>query len=193
MGMSTVGYGDISPVSTGGSLVTVILIIVSGLYLAIPIGIVGRSFAKVWEDRERLLLMQRLRDCVTRSGYTPADVQHMFDLLDVDGNGELDFEEFASMIELMQIGVSMTSVAQVFDTFDDDGAGSIDFREFLRALFPKSHRLIRLSLPHAAPGDIHTSAEYSKPAFRRDASHISLAEEAGKDPHARPPLLEEGQ
>merc|ERR1711920_471546 len=145
MGMSTVGYGDISPVSTGGSLVTVILIIVSGLYLVIPIGIVGRSFSIVWEDRERLLLLQRLRDCVTRAGYTPEDVHHMFNLLDVDGNGELDSDEFASMIELMQVGVSATSIAQVFDTFDDDGAGSIDFREFLRALYPKSHRLMSLA------------------------------------------------
>jgi len=172
--MSTVGYGDISPQTTPGSIVTSMLIILSGLYLAIPIGIVGRSFSVVWEDRHRLLLIQRLRDSVKRAGYTPSDVQHMFELLDVDGNGELDFEEFSAMIELLQLGVSETAIAQVFETFDDDGAGAIDAQEFLCALFPQ--RSLQNMFTPEVEHSYDAGAGVEK-VFKRSGTNTELTEE----------------
>lgn len=55
--MSTVGYGDISPVTILGRAISVMLMVVSGLYMAIPIGILGNAFSSVWEDRDRLLVL----------------------------------------------------------------------------------------------------------------------------------------
>merc|ERR1712232_1197311 len=137
--MSTVGYGDISPQSPMGTLAASVLIVVSAFYMAVPIGIIGNSFSNVWQDRERLLLLQRIRDWILRAGYTPSEIQRIFTLLDESGNGELEYEEFAAMIELMMLDdVSDKVLVQVFDSFDDDGAGSIDFQEFLRGLFPQT-------------------------------------------------------
>ena len=35
--------------------------IVSAMYMAMPLGIVDKAFGSVWDDRHRLLLMERLR------------------------------------------------------------------------------------------------------------------------------------
>jgi len=134
--MSTVGYGDISPVSERGKLLTSILVIISSLYMAIPIGIVGSAFSKVWEDRDRLLLLQQMRDRITRAGYTREDLARMFDELDNDGDCQLNFDEFKEMLPLMHIEMPTEVAFRVFETFDDDGEGTIDFHEFLLGMYP---------------------------------------------------------
>eukprot|EP00429_Kryptoperidinium_foliaceum_P127063 CAMPEP_0176332338 /NCGR_PEP_ID=MMETSP0121_2-20121125/77022_1 /TAXON_ID=160619 /ORGANISM="Kryptoperidinium foliaceum, Strain CCMP 1326" /LENGTH=218 /DNA_ID=CAMNT_0017675227 /DNA_START=287 /DNA_END=940 /DNA_ORIENTATION=+ len=123
--MSTVGYGDISPVTDIGRALTMNLIVLASLYTAIPIGIVGNAFSKVWEDRDRLLLMQQLRQRISRGGYTPRDLADMFRTLDEDGNGQLSFEEFRELLPMMHITMTDTVAFRVFETFDDDGEGSI--------------------------------------------------------------------
>jgi hypothetical protein len=45
-----------------------------------------------------------------------SQVKMMIDAIDVDGGGEIDFEEFKTL----------ASLQQVFDTFDNDGSGKID-------------------------------------------------------------------
>lgn len=64
------------------------------MYTAIPIGMLGNAFGKVWEDRERLLLLQQLRRRVMRAGFTPDDLAKLFECLDQDGNSQLTFDEF---------------------------------------------------------------------------------------------------
>jgi len=134
--MSTVGYGDISPVTIPGRAVSVLLMLISGLYTAIPIGIVGNAFSSVWEDRERLLLLQQLRNRISRAGYTPQDLVKFFHRLDRDGNHKLTFDEFKDFLPMMHIKMSDEIAFRVFETFDDDGEGSIDFIEFLLGIFP---------------------------------------------------------
>mmetsp|Transcript_45871 Transcript_45871/g.129063 ORF Transcript_45871/g.129063 Transcript_45871/m.129063 type:complete len:219 (-) Transcript_45871:47-703(-) len=134
--MSTVGYGDISPVTDLGRALSANLIILASLYTAIPIGIVGNAFSKIWEDRDRLLLLQQLRQRIARGGYTPRDLAGMFQRLDADGNGQLTFDEFKELLPMMHINMSDTVAYRVFETFDDDGEGSIDFEEFLLGVFP---------------------------------------------------------
>eukprot|EP00928_Gymnodinium_smaydae_P085934 TRINITY_DN6969_c0_g1_i1.p1 TRINITY_DN6969_c0_g1~~TRINITY_DN6969_c0_g1_i1.p1 ORF type:complete len:539 (-),score=88.79 TRINITY_DN6969_c0_g1_i1:97-1713(-) len=140
--ISTVGFGDISPKTPAGRTACIVLIIISVLYMAIPIGIVGTSFSRVWEDRHRLLLMQRIRAYVRKAGYRIADIEEMFRRIDKNNDNELDFNEFHDLMALMQIPVPLAVVAQVFETFDEDGEGSIDFREFIKGLFPSTHRLM---------------------------------------------------
>jgi len=48
--MSTVGYGDITPVSEVGKCVTALLVITSTLYMPIPLGIIGNCFSEVWRS-----------------------------------------------------------------------------------------------------------------------------------------------
>jgi len=134
--MSTVGYGDVTPVTDAGRTLASSLIILASLYTAIPIGIVGHVFSRVWEDRDRLLLMQQLRQRISRGGYTPKDLANMFYDLDEDRNGTLSFEEFKELLPMMRISNPDAVAFSVFQTFDDDGDGELDFEEFLMGIFP---------------------------------------------------------
>eukprot|EP00928_Gymnodinium_smaydae_P021319 TRINITY_DN18301_c0_g2_i1.p1 TRINITY_DN18301_c0_g2~~TRINITY_DN18301_c0_g2_i1.p1 ORF type:complete len:516 (+),score=47.11 TRINITY_DN18301_c0_g2_i1:111-1658(+) len=137
--MSTVGYGDVYPETQLGRWVTTILIVVSGLYMAIPIGIVGNAFSTVWEDRDRLLLLHRLREGITRSGYSADEFCSFFFHIDQDGDGMLSFVEFLHMLKEMDINVPDALAYQVYETFDDDLDGTLDFSELMHGVFP-NHR-----------------------------------------------------
>jgi len=136
--VGTIGYGDIVPVSPLGGVVAAILIIVSALYMAIPIGIVGSAFSTVWEDRDRLLLVYRARMRFLESGYKAEDIPAMFYNFDTDGDGELTLQEFVSMMSELQVGLEGDRLVQLFSTFDVDSSGTIDDKEFVRTLFPKA-------------------------------------------------------
>jgi len=134
--VGTIGYGDVVPVSTWGNIVVSTLIIISALYMAIPIGIVGKAFATVWDDRDRLLLHYRVRARFLSSGYQASDVPAMFFSFDTDGDGKLTLPEFQSMMEQVQIDLGGARLVELFASFDNDGNGTIEDSEFVKNLFP---------------------------------------------------------
>jgi len=134
--MSTVGYGDIVPVSTQGHIIVSALIVSSALYMAIPLGIVGSTFSKVWDDRDRLLLMRRTKDRIVQGGYDPRDIPELFKLFGAEQTGVLSLKDFRRMLIQMKIGMSEERICELFKSFDDDGNGTLDDQEFMRALFP---------------------------------------------------------
>mmetsp|Transcript_3020 Transcript_3020/g.6710 ORF Transcript_3020/g.6710 Transcript_3020/m.6710 type:complete len:684 (+) Transcript_3020:112-2163(+) len=140
--MTTVGYGDVVPQTTAGCVVTSSLIIVTMLYLAVPLGIIGSAFDQTWNDRDRILLMQRTRERLHQWGYTASDIPVLFKLADSDDDGELHMEDFQNLLTRMQIGLSNERILALFQTFDRDGSGAVDSKEFVRALFPYSYHEI---------------------------------------------------
>lgn len=134
--MTTVGYGDLTPVSGPGYVIIAILVISSVLYMAMPLGIIGYSFTQIWKDRDRILLTQRTRDRLIQWGYSALDIRKVFAHFDSDGGGELDLEEFREMMRAMQIGLSEERIIELFLSFDADGGGAVDEKEFVRGLFP---------------------------------------------------------
>jgi len=136
--MTTVGYGDYSPETTLGTLVTSVLLVSSALYMAIPLGIVGSAFNKVWEDRDRLLLMHRLRKRLEQWGYTPADIATFFTLFSSQDDCTLNYQDFESMIEEMKLGLPSKRIHEIFLFFDADDSGIIEPEEFVAILFPKA-------------------------------------------------------
>mmetsp|Transcript_1030 Transcript_1030/g.2868 ORF Transcript_1030/g.2868 Transcript_1030/m.2868 type:complete len:621 (+) Transcript_1030:41-1903(+) len=140
--MTTVGYGDIVPETPVGYGVTVGLIIGSVLYMSIPIGIVGNAFSRVWEDRDRLLLVQRTRDCLLKGGYKPQDIPGLFAIFDKHHSGELTFPAFRRMLAEMKIGLSQERIVGLFNSFDVDSSGTISAEEFIKVLFPEAHAVM---------------------------------------------------
>eukprot|EP00929_Paragymnodinium_shiwhaense_P078309 TRINITY_DN40576_c0_g1_i1.p1 TRINITY_DN40576_c0_g1~~TRINITY_DN40576_c0_g1_i1.p1 ORF type:complete len:762 (+),score=172.13 TRINITY_DN40576_c0_g1_i1:167-2452(+) len=131
--MTTVGYGDITPTTTPGHIVIAALTVVSALYMAIPLGIVGNAFNRVWEDRDRLLLVERTRHRLIQRGYKAKDMPTFFQVyatcppdsdLDEDAEPNLDLQE---------------RIVQLFQLFDDDGSGTVEPEEFVHVLFPQAH------------------------------------------------------
>mmetsp|Transcript_6252 Transcript_6252/g.17903 ORF Transcript_6252/g.17903 Transcript_6252/m.17903 type:complete len:630 (-) Transcript_6252:72-1961(-) len=140
--MTTLGYGDFYPVSVMGRLIVCVLVLFSGLYMAIPLGIIGSAFSEVWNDRFRILLTERTRKRFHQAGYEAHDIPFLFQIFDANKDNSLDVEEFKMMVEFMQVGFRGRRVVELFDLFDVDGSGSIDDREFVKALFPESYHEI---------------------------------------------------
>lgn len=65
--MTTVGYGDYYPTSVAGILITSTLTVVSVLFLALPVGIIGYEFTACWTQRTRVLLLTRAQPFGLRS------------------------------------------------------------------------------------------------------------------------------
>ncbi|CAJ1459639.1 unnamed protein product, partial [Effrenium voratum] len=140
--LTTVGYGDVVPKSPGGNVVVCILMIVSATYMAMPIGIVGKAFGSVWDDRHRLLLMQRLRTRFSTVGYDPQDIPDLFCSYDENGDGELSMDEFRRMLQQLEVEAKEDKAQDVFAAFDNDGSGAIDDSEFIKTLFPTAFKSI---------------------------------------------------
>mmetsp|Transcript_10650 Transcript_10650/g.26467 ORF Transcript_10650/g.26467 Transcript_10650/m.26467 type:complete len:513 (+) Transcript_10650:2-1540(+) len=134
--LTTVGYGDLYPRTDWGRIFVAILVIASLLYMAIPIGIVGNAFNHVWEDRDRLLLMQCTRKRLKEWGYRARDIPRFFRVFSSNGSRELNLNDFTLMIREMRIGLSDARVAELFRLFDDDESGTIEPEEFVQVLFP---------------------------------------------------------
>lgn len=147
--LSTVGYGDVTPVTVWGSIVTTILIVASALYMSMPLGIVGQAFHETWEDRDRILVMNQTRKRLGQWGYHAEDIPIIFAIFDADGSGEIELHEFRIMITEMRIGLKDERIVQLFDAIDVDGGGAIDDKEFVRHIFPGSFMM----LYEAAPPD----------------------------------------
>jgi hypothetical protein len=139
--MTTVGYGDKIPKSVPGHIVVSMLIIVSALYMAIPIGIVGHAFSQVWADRDRLLLIQRIRDAFLDGGFNSKSISDIFQLFDSDSSGELDMEEFELMLRTMQINISEERMTALFHALDSESRGHITQDDLVENLFPSKSAL----------------------------------------------------
>ena len=64
-----------------------------------------------------------------------AEIQAMVDEIDADGNGEIDFPEFLTMmLRKMNTGNVEKELKEVFTVFDQDGSGTISRQELRAAL-----------------------------------------------------------
>lgn len=136
--MTTIGYGDVYPQTDLGRYVVGVFVFISSMYMAIPLGIIGNAFNDVWKDRHRILLMRKVKIKLMQAGYTAAEIPKVFDLFDLNFDGQLDFNEFRLMVQGMHLGLDQGRVVELYKIFDEDRSGGIDPAEFLQALFPET-------------------------------------------------------
>lgn len=134
--MTTVGYGDIVPTTSLGFITVSCLLIISMLYTAMPIGIVGYAFTQTWNDRHRILMIQTTVERMAQWGYTARDVAVLFAIFDCNDDRELSFPEFHQMLAEMGIGYRDEESLELFDFIDKDGSGYVNEMEFVRVMFP---------------------------------------------------------
>jgi len=134
--MTTVGYGDIVPTTSGGHIVVSLCTVAGVLYMAMPIGIIGSAFTETWKARDRILLIKRTRENLFQWGYSAEDIPSLFQAFDLDGDGDLCLSEFRKMMRRMRVGLRDERIIELFQSIDSTGGGTIDAQEFMRMLFP---------------------------------------------------------
>ncbi|EER00778.1 conserved hypothetical protein [Perkinsus marinus ATCC 50983] len=136
--ISTVGYGDTAPATDGGRAISALLIIVGASYMALPLNIVGSTFWDVWTDRDKLLIIDKIQQRLSRRRITRDRLYEVFATMDEDGSGVIDITEFEHMLNRhFRLGMPTHSILRLFRTIDADGEGKISFDEFCSCLFPE--------------------------------------------------------
>jgi len=87
--LSTVGYGDMSPETDAGRMVTSAAIICGVLFTAMPLTIVGNNFASVWNEKESIRVVLKLQELLVSRRLRAPDVMLVFDEFDLDHNGAI--------------------------------------------------------------------------------------------------------
>jgi len=136
--VTTVGYGDYYPVTPMGITIVMCLIIVGVILLAVPMGIIGMTFNEVWNARDYSLLLSKTRMKLHQWGYTAHDIPTLFKIVDSDGNGVLELDEFCELVKEMKIGLSDNRIVALFEHMDKDGSGALDAAEFALEVFPET-------------------------------------------------------
>ncbi|CAK0877011.1 unnamed protein product [Prorocentrum cordatum] len=135
--VTTVGYGDYSPVTTAGTTIVMVLIVMGVIMMAVPIGIIGSTFNQVWNARDYSLLLSKTRKKVHQWGYTADDIHALFKAAGhSDDTGVLELDDFCELVKEMKIGLSEDRVIALFHHMDKEGSGALDAAEFARAIFP---------------------------------------------------------
>lgn len=135
--MTTVGFGDYVPRSTGGYIIVSALTLVSVWFLALPVGIIGHEFTSSWKARTHVLLINRTKNCLEKWGYDSSSLSMLFQYVDSNGDGSLNMPEFLELMRQMRIGIDAKMAMELFQQFDDDGSGWIEYDEFLRHIYPE--------------------------------------------------------
>lgn len=103
------------------------------------IALLKKAFIACDSDQSGLISQKELKGACEKSGYEISDGQldFIFNTIDKDKSGEIDFEEFLNFIYICQFNHTEIQQAKlIFDGFDEDGGGSID-RDELKNAFTK--------------------------------------------------------
>merc|ERR1712217_905952 len=112
--MTTVGFGDVVPQTEIGTALTSVLMILSTLYMAMPFGLIGHSFTRIWQRRNEIMLRKSTRDRLDKWGFGPREIPGLFELFDMDGSSEIDLDEFKLLLASMQIGFTEDDSIELF-------------------------------------------------------------------------------
>ena len=130
--MTTVGYGDVSPNTGEGKMVTVFAMVFGVLFLSMPLAIVGNNFCEIWDDRARVIFLEKFKDqYLRRTGVTRQGLEQAFDEIDVDKGGTLTRDELCISLETMHVRLPKAEISELWRALDWDGSGEISKQEFL--------------------------------------------------------------
>lgn len=135
---STVGYGDQTPVTAMGRLITMVGIAMGMLWFAMPISIVGSTFEVEWHRRNVRRVSDALQTELLERGEMTNGLYRKFVEIDTDGSNTLDEEEFVRFLKshgrLKTLGP--TESRAMFGMMDPDHGGTITYKELVRVVFP---------------------------------------------------------
>lgn len=134
---TTVGYGDVSPNTNTGRLLVSVCMIIGVLLMAMPLAIVGSNFVQVWDDREKVTAVEKLKDALFRHKKDPETVEAVFHAIDKDGSKTLSYQELRLGLKDLDVLKDITNkkLTKIWAALDPDGNGEIELHDFQGVLF----------------------------------------------------------
>merc|ERR1711871_58849 len=134
---TTVGYGDVSPNTNTGRLLVSICMIIGVLLMAMPLAIVGSNFVQVWDDREKVTAVEKLKDALFRHKKDPQTVEEVFHAIDKDGSETLSYQGLRLGLKDLDVLKDITNkkLTKIWAALDPDGNGEIELHDFQSVLF----------------------------------------------------------
>eukprot|EP00435_Cladocopium_sp_Y103_P033284 s1785_g8.t1 len=170
--MTTVGFGDYVPKTAWGFIIVGVLTMVSTLFLAMPVGILGKEFSNSWERRNYVILISRLRKSLVKLGFGAKDLRILFEYIDIDGDGIISLFEFIQLIHQLHIGFAIGNAVEIFNLFDDNRNGHIDYIEFLRHIFPhESQEDVERTMEVMHESELRVYAAIGRLSDKKSSSH----------------------
>ena len=131
----TVGFGDTYPMTIQGKLLTSIAMFIGIFDCAMIYAIVGNNFCRVWDEKDKVIFVEKLKEHFHHLSIKREDVQQSFRELDLDGSGTLDFDEFSTALEKMQIKLTKRRVVALWNAIDYDQKNFIRLEEFVNIVY----------------------------------------------------------
>ena len=123
--VSTMGYEGRYGTGGGWGQLIIAAAVICGLILTtMPITFIGEAFSRAWNRRELLILEMRVQDELVRRGISVHDFKLLFDELDEDGSGELEWSEFKSALGQLGIRLPVQKMRELFESVRTHALGS---------------------------------------------------------------------
>ena len=132
--MTTVGYGEVYPLSVAGRCVTSVAMLFGVLFLSMPLAIVGNNFCMVWDDKERVVFVEKIRQQLAIKNL---DVDHMhraFDMMKNQHDNALSFRGFREALNMLQIQMPPHHLATLWRTLDTNDKGDVNLTDFVELM-----------------------------------------------------------
>ena len=102
----TVGFGDVYPMTVEGKIMTGMAMFIGIFDMAMIYAIVGNNFCRVWDEKDKVIFVEKLKEHFQAFSIKRADIEDSFRALDMDGSGSLDYDEFQTALVKMEIKLS---------------------------------------------------------------------------------------
>lgn len=89
---------------------------------------------KILGKNDEYKLVKLLKKRLSREGGSFVAMSRLFEKMDLDGNGVVDFEEFTTACHEMDLVLTKEKVQMLFNYFDEDRSGAIDVNEFYKGV-----------------------------------------------------------
>ena len=99
-------------------------------------------FKSLDENNDGVLSMEEIRkgmeDCKFESNIIVDDIVNMFNDMDIDKNGLVNYTEFVSALMDYEKSIKKEQLLECFKSYDTDGSGKISFDEFCDMIKPQN-------------------------------------------------------
>jgi len=129
-----------------GKIMTGMAMFIGIFDMAMIYAIVGNNFCRVWDEKDKVIFVEKLKDHFQAFSIKRADIEDSFRALDMDNSGSLDYDEFQIALSKMEIKLSAHRMFALWNAIDYDQKGEIRLEEFVDLVFKDQGGAERLLL-----------------------------------------------